>query len=106
MINKRGDYQGPIEINCGDINLKWDDGTWINQNLDQQIQNPNPTNKEIKELQKENAQMQVECEILLHMLTVSEMEKVQCQNKLTELKAKIAKIVDEAENESSSSTDI
>lgn len=97
MINRRADSNIPIEIKFGGVHLRWQDGQWTNLNLDEQPTNHNPTLSEISTLQKENAQLQVECEILLHMLTVSEMTKAKCMNQLNELKSKISTLVQKIE---------
>ena len=81
------------------MHLRWQDGSWTNLNLPEQPSNPNPTLQEISKMQRENAQLQVECEILLHMLTVSEMKKVKSQNRLTSLKNQIASILEQIEKE-------
>lgn len=101
-INRRADANTPIEINFGPVHLRWQDGSWTNLNLPEQPANPNPTLQEISKLQRENAQLQVECEILLHMLTVSEMKKVKSQNKLTSLKNQISAILEQIEKEEQS----
>ena len=100
--NHRADANIPIEIKFGPVHLRWQDGRWINLNLDEQPPNPTPSLQEISALQRENSQLQVECEILLHMLTVSEMKKVKAQNKLHEIKGKISNILTQIEEQESS----
>lgn len=96
-INHRPDANVSIPLTVGNANLEWHDGAWVNQNIDEQPVNANPSTQEIAQLQKDNAQLQVECEILLHMLTVSEMKKVKAQNRLAELKQRIAELVEQIE---------
>ena len=88
-----------IVLNLGSANLKWEDGRWENLNFQHQPQNMNPSKAEIKKLQKENAELQVQCEILLHMLTVSEMSKVRAQNYLNDLKEQISQKIKQIETE-------
>ncbi|OHT08169.1 hypothetical protein TRFO_23374 [Tritrichomonas foetus] len=89
----------PITLNFGNANLIWEDGHWKNLNFNHQPQALNPSKAEIKKLQKENAELQVQCEILLHMLTVSEMSKIKAQTKLNDLKAEITRRVKTIERE-------
>ena len=98
MINQRGDASSPINLNCGEVNLRWQDGRWINHNLDEQPNNPTPSLQDVALLQKENSQLQVECEILLHLLTISEMEKTKAKNKLQDLKSRISELLQKLEN--------
>jgi len=99
-IYHKADGNLPINLDVGDAKLRWEDGVWKNLNFDQQPTNANPSTSEIVELQKENAQLRVECEILLHMLTVSEMKKAKAQETLSDLKVRIANLVELAEKQS------
>ena len=101
-ISKRGDSNTPIEIKIGNVHLRWEDGNWINMNLGDISNNSNPPLQEISNLQKENAQLQVECEILLHMLTVTEMKKAKSQRQLADLKQRISSILERIEDEGKS----
>ena len=98
-LNRRADSNLPIEMKFGPVHMRWQDGHWVNMNIDEQPPHPAPSLTEISQLQKENAQLQVECEILLHMLTVSEMKKVKAQNKLNEIKGKISSILEKIEEQ-------
>lgn len=98
-ISHRPDANVPINLQLGDAQLRWEDGCWKNLNFDTQPANANPTSQEIFEIQRENAQLRVECEILLHMLTVSEMKKTRAQETLSDLKIRISKLVELAESQ-------
>ena len=100
--NRRANTNLPIEMKFGPVHLRWEDGHWINMNLDEHPAHPAPSITEISQLQRENSQLQVECEILLHMLTVSEMKKVKAQNKLQEIKGKISDILAKIEDQEKS----
>lgn len=89
-----------IDLNTGSANLKWENGHWHNSNFTEQPPNLHPSKAEIHRLQKENSEMQVQCEILLHMLTVSEMSKVRAQNRLNELKEQITQKLRQIESQS------
>lgn len=101
MISHAPDSNIPISLNVGNARLKWENGIWHNLNFKIQPPKDTLTQKEIRELERENAQLQVQCEILLHMLTVSEMSKVQAQSTLSDLKAKISERVAEIESATS-----
>ena len=90
----------PIELNFGNAKLKWENDHWINLNFKHQPQSMNPSKAEIRKLQMENADLQVECEILLHMLTLREMSKVKAQNKLNYLKNEISQKIKKIESQS------
>lgn len=98
MISHAPDSNIPIALNVGNAKLKWENGIWHNLNF--KIQPPKETlsQKEIRDLERENAQLQVQCEILLHMLTVSEMSKIQAQNTLNDLKAQISERISALES--------
>ena len=75
MISHAPDANVPISLKLGSAKLKWENGIWHNLNFSIQPPKEKLSQKEVHDLERENAQLQVQCEILLHMLTVSEMTK-------------------------------
>lgn len=89
MISRTGDSNIPISLNVGSAHLQWENGKWNNLNFSIEPPKEKLSQKELKDMERENAQLQVQCEILLHMLTMSELSKADAQNTLKELKSQI-----------------
>ena len=60
--------QTPIDMNFGPTNTRCERKRCHNMNLDEQIPNPSPTDDECRALEAENSRLEVECEILCHLL--------------------------------------
>jgi hypothetical protein len=103
-IDRKPNDNIPIPLVLGNGQLVWQDGRWNNCNLEVQPMNHHPAAQERAALQRENAELQIECEILLHMLTVSEMNKSRLQKKLDALRDKIAESLEEIDTDSPSSS--
>lgn len=85
----------PIDLNMGNVRMRWENNKWMNLNLNEQVVNTNPSEPQVTEIIRENAQLRVQCEVLLHMLTMSEMNKAKAQNKLVDLKQRIQETLEQ-----------
>jgi hypothetical protein len=96
-ILRTADDNLPVPLELGNGHLEWRQGRWENLNLDVQPQAIDSSRERIAALQRENAELQLECEVLLHLLTVSEITKTQAQKDLAELRRQIAHAIGNAE---------
>jgi hypothetical protein len=97
-IDRGGNEDGVIRLGVGGVKMRWDcNGVWTNLNLDVQPVHNDLTPQQIRDLQRENAQLEVECEILLHMLTMSEMTKAEGRRALEELKEQIRNALEDCD---------
>jgi hypothetical protein len=103
-IDRKPNDNVAIPLTIGNGQLLWQDGRWNNCKLDVQPMSHNITRQERAALERENAELQVECEILLHMLTVSEMNKSRLQKKLDDLRERITESLQEIDPDPSSSS--
>ena len=94
-INRKGYSNGPLTLNVQEANMRWEDGSWQNLNLDEPPKNAYPTIEEIKRIREENDKFRVECEILLHMLTQSELKKAKNKRALSDKKQKILVLLEQ-----------
>ena len=89
MIARTADSNIPIALNIGSAHMQWENGKWHNLNFQVEPPKEKMSDKELKDLERENAQLQVQCEILLHMLTMSELNKAEAQKTLKDLRRQI-----------------
>jgi hypothetical protein len=87
----------PIPLALGNGQLVWQDKRWNNCNLDVQPMRHSPASQEQAAAEGKNAELQIECEILL---TVSEMNKSRLQKELDAHKENIAESLREIEPDS------
>jgi hypothetical protein len=103
-IDRKPSDDIPIPLSLGNGQLVWQEGRWNNCNLDVQPMSHSLAPQEQAAVERENAELQIECEILLHMLTVSEMNKSRLQRKLNDLRDRIGELLQEIDPDSSSSS--
>jgi hypothetical protein len=101
-IDRKPNDDIPIPLQLGNGQLVWQDGRWNNCNFDVQPMCHSLAPQEQAAVERENAELQIECEILLHLLTVSEMNKSRLQKELDSLRENIAESLQEIDSDSSS----
>ena len=86
-----------ISLNVGGIRLQFQNEKWVN--LDEpRRENQSAKRIDLRKLEMENSQLQLQCEVLLHMLTLSELKKAKHQGKLDQLKKQISNSIDQYES--------
>jgi hypothetical protein len=98
-INRRANSNIPLDLRMQDASLRWEDTSWANLGLPSQPQNSNPSLNDITKFQRENQQLMVECELLLHLLTESEMAKAKKQLILADRKQQLATLLERVDSE-------
>ncbi|KAK8888097.1 hypothetical protein M9Y10_039158 [Tritrichomonas musculus] len=98
-ISRKAESNIPITLNVGDVQIKWEDPEWINGRITDRSKDANPSIQDIKEMKTRNAQLQVECEILLNMLTSAELRKARLKRELAEKKIVLQELIERVEAE-------
>ena len=93
-INIRGNANVPLSMNVQEANMLWDGGSWRNLNLDEPPKSAYPSAEDIRRTTEENEKFRVECEVLLNMLTSSEMKKAKNKKILSDKKQRIFVLLD------------
>jgi hypothetical protein len=96
-INRKATANVPLALQVQDVNLRWEDTSWVNMNLPERVANASPTGTGLEHLSKENEQFRIECEILLHLLTQAELVKAKKQAKLADKKQRIRTLLGKIE---------
>lgn len=97
MISHRGNAKTPINLKTGELDLVWAETGWMNNKITQQPEHAYPSLKELENVKKQNAELQVSCEILLNLLTKSELKKAEISSRLADLKQELVTLADRAE---------
>jgi hypothetical protein len=100
QILRTADDNLAIPLTVGNGHLEWQNGRWENRNLDVQPTNDVLSRENLAALQRENAELQIECEILLHILTVSEITKSKAQRELNDLRGQISEAIGNLDEDS------
>jgi phytoene dehydrogenase-like protein len=79
-----------LEVNMGDIHLKWGGGVWINLGTDYEAARQALTEDEAQDMMEENQCLAAEIELLLDMNTNYELKKAHLRQKLQKLVDRIA----------------
>jgi tRNA G37 N-methylase Trm5 len=96
-INRKATANVPLVLQAHEVNLKWEDASWVNMNLPERVPNASPTAADIARLTKENEQFRIECEILLHLLTKAKLVKAKKQAELAGRKQRIQTLLEKIE---------
>lgn len=98
-ITRRAESNVPILLKVGDAEIKWEGSSWINGRVTEPSKNVYPPLQDIKEMKTKNAQLQVECEILLNMLTKAEIKKAKLKRELADKKIILQELIEKVEAE-------
>lgn len=85
-----------ISLDVGPVELTWKENGWGDE-----LGHTDTTRATDQQLQMENSRLRIETEVLLHMLTVSELQKDELRNQLNQMKEEIAALIQRFENEDS-----
>lgn len=99
-ITRRAESNVPINIKIGDdVQIKWDGVSWVNGRITDPSKNSYPPPQDIQEMKTRNAQLQIECEILLNMLTKAEIKKAKLKRELADKKIVLQELIERVEAE-------
>lgn len=98
-LSRKAESNIPISLNIGDTKIKWEDTMWVNGRITEPVRTANPTLKEIREMKIQNSKLQIECEILLNMLTAAELKKSKLQKELSEKQNIMLDLVQKVESQ-------
>lgn len=89
-FTRRYDANGAVEARLGGLHLRWEHSRWTDL--------AHPPGKtlgaaEVGRVQRENTQLQVECEVLLHLLAQREDEERARTRELQTLKSRIRELL-------------
>jgi hypothetical protein len=93
-LHRKANLNVPLPFQVQDANLRWGDGTWANLDIPDQLKAATPSAAELSTFVKENEQLRIECEILLHFLTLADLEKEKKAAFLAALKQRIATLLE------------
>lgn len=101
-ITRKADSNIPISLKIGDLSIQWDGVSWVNGRISDPSKNAYPPPQDIKEMKIKNAQLQIECEILLNMLTKAEIKKAKLKRELEDKKIVLQELIERVEAEQES----
>jgi hypothetical protein len=93
-IQRKANANVPLSLQVDEVQLRWEDNSWANLNVDEQPREAIPSATELGNYKKENEQLRIECEILMHMLTQAEIAKTKKEAELAARKQTITTLLE------------